>query len=55
MMLSFYLQLYTNKISAWELVNHLDNFYGGYQLYLIDFSKLSGDKYPMEECNLVGL
>lgn len=24
--------LKANKISAWELVNLLDNFYGGYQL-----------------------
>ena len=43
------------KKSSWKFVNLLDNFYGGYQRELVLFSKSLGDKYPMEECNLIGL
>ena len=38
-----------------EFVNLLDHFYRGYQRKLVLFSKSFGDRYPIEECILIGL
>ena len=38
-----------------EFVNLLDHFYRGYQRELVLFSNSFGDRYPIEECILIGL